>query len=525
MQKELPAMPSSVTGFSSIFGPLVSSSQTASASLFAEQPAQLSASTSQLSQEMPQSAQVSSKDPGSFHNALKRAEEKDKPKLSGSKDSAKPEKTQAKPGANKVQKPRHATQQQHGKKSTGNGQGKPEGQTQSTPLKRGPRAAVDDSAQSQAQAGPGSPHADGSRLQTDQRTPQANLATPMAPPPPPVHHQPTKAEPAPADANKGAALKAASPIGKSNVRAVNPGPGPGPGTGDSNPAGAPMDAHAASNPAPPQDQLAAEADPGSAVAMATVAGAAGRSTASNAATGGASAPPDSGAATGRDNAAITSVAAGTSSATSGMSFLNDLASLSADAVGASAPAEKAAAKPGGAEPQPASAFAQALDTASAKPAAPGHTAAAPVEPTPDARFAQVNLPKIVSGVRGELMPGGGTMHLRLDPPQLGDLQISMHDGVMTAAFHTSNDEATRLLSHSLGNLKSMLEAQGVNVDKLHVQQAPKSNTGDSRDARDSSRREPSPEQQQADRREQQRKEMVQKMWDKLAGKAPVNLVA
>jgi flagellar hook-length control protein FliK len=44
---------------------------------------------------------------------------------------------------------------------------------------------------------------------------------------------------------------------------------------------------------------------------------------------------------------------------------------------------------------------------------------------------------------------------------------------MAATFETSSGEATRLLSHSLGELKSALEAQGVSIDKIHVQQPPR----------------------------------------------------
>src|SRR5262249_34892716 len=37
---------------------------------------------------------------------------------------------------------------------------------------------------------------------------------------------------------------------------------------------------------------------------------------------------------------------------------------------------------------------------------------------PEVRFADDNHPSIVAGVRGQLMPNGGTMHIRLDPPEL-----------------------------------------------------------------------------------------------------------
>src|SRR5206468_12374312 len=95
--------------------------------------------------------------------------------------------------------------------------------------------------------------------------------------------------------------------------------------------------------------------------------------------------------------------------------------------------------------------------------------------SPEVQFAEANHPKIVAGVRSERLPNGGTMQIRLDPPELGALQVTVHmrDGVMTAAFETSNDDATRMLSHSLNQLKTVLESAGVSVEKLHVQQSPK----------------------------------------------------
>ena len=121
----------------------------------------------------------------------------------------------------------------------------------------------------------------------------------------------------------------------------------------------------------------------------------------------------------------------------------------------------------------------APEAAAGRPSGPAKVGPPDGPPAPDAppeaRFADANHARIVAGVRGELLPNGGTMHLRLDPPELGDLQVSVHlrDGVITAAFQTSNDDATRLLSHSLGDLKTLLESQGVAVGKLHVQQSPR----------------------------------------------------
>lgn len=161
----------------------------------------------------------------------------------------------------------------------------------------------------------------------------------------------------------------------------------------------------------------------------------------------------------------------------------------------------------------------------AAPAASAAPAPTPAPVTPQAHFAETNHPKIVTAVQTQALTNGGSMQIRLDPPELGALQVLVHmqDGVMTASFQTSNDDATRLLSHSLSQLKQVLESQGVSVEKLQVQQAPKDqqagNQGEDRQhQRD--------QHDDAHRQEQQRKEMLRRMWRRLAnGSDPLDLVA
>jgi flagellar hook-length control protein FliK len=149
--------------------------------------------------------------------------------------------------------------------------------------------------------------------------------------------------------------------------------------------------------------------------------------------------------------------------------------------------------------------------------------APPPSPAPETQFAADNHSKIISGIRSELIPGGGTMHIRLDPPELGALQVTVHmeDGVMTASFHTTSDDATRLLSHSLSQLKHVLESQGISVDKLHVQQSPR----DQRQSFDDSHQQRHSGNSSA-QQEQQRREMLRRMWRRLTnGSDPLDMVA
>jgi len=134
------------------------------------------------------------------------------------------------------------------------------------------------------------------------------------------------------------------------------------------------------------------------------------------------------------------------------------------------------------------------------------------------------------------MPDGGTMQIRLDPANLGTVQVTVRvkDGSVSASFETSNDDATKLLSHSLGQLKAALEQTGITDDRMHVQQAPKSSTADSSgggksgtgggDGGDASSAADDP--QGRARQDQQRRELMQKMWQRLSGGSdPLDLVA
>jgi flagellar hook-length control protein FliK len=147
-------------------------------------------------------------------------------------------------------------------------------------------------------------------------------------------------------------------------------------------------------------------------------------------------------------------------------------------------------------------------------------------PAPELDFANTNHDRIVSSIRGELLPNGGTMHIRLDPPELGALQVTvrMLDGVMTASFETSTDQATKLLSHSLGQLRTALETQGVSVERLHVQQSPRDQQSGS--SSDDQQQRQSHQQDQSARQEQQRKEMLRRMWARLGYlQDPLDMVA
>ena len=149
-----------------------------------------------------------------------------------------------------------------------------------------------------------------------------------------------------------------------------------------------------------------------------------------------------------------------------------------------------------------------------------------IQAPPEARFAENNHADIVRSIQTELLPRGGTMQIRLDPPELGALNVilSMKDGVMTASFQASSEDATRMLSHSLSQLKTAMESAGVQVDKLQVQHTPR-DTQANTSGDDQQRHQPGQD-DMARQQEQQRKEMIKRMWRKLSGESdPLDLVA
>jgi flagellar hook-length control protein FliK len=150
---------------------------------------------------------------------------------------------------------------------------------------------------------------------------------------------------------------------------------------------------------------------------------------------------------------------------------------------------------------------------------------APARP-PERIFSAENVPSIVTNVRANLLPNGGTMQITLNPPELGTIQVSvrMTDGVMNASFATTSEHATRLLSHSLSDLRTTLENSGVAVDKLHVEQSPKNQQSQNQSSED--RQQQNQSQDSSARRDQERRELLQRMWRKLTeGSDPLDLVA
>ena len=144
--------------------------------------------------------------------------------------------------------------------------------------------------------------------------------------------------------------------------------------------------------------------------------------------------------------------------------------------------------------------------------------ATPVPIAPEQKFVADNVDDVVKSVRMQVEAGGGQMRMRLDPPELGalDVAVKMLDGRMTATFTTNNDHATQLLSHSLNDLKHSLEASGITVDRIQVRQASSDNNAQQQPGDHRREGQSGAFDQPSGRGDQQRKEAVEKMWRKLA---------
>lgn len=181
--------------------------------------------------------------------------------------------------------------------------------------------------------------------------------------------------------------------------------------------------------------------------------------------------------------------------------------------------------------QSASSSQPALDLA-------GELALAKQDDAPEAQFASANHGRILTAVRGQLLPNGGQIAMRLDPPELGVLQIRLDikDGVINASFQSDNARAADLLTQGMTRLKQSLESAGISVDRLTVQMSPPSErSSNDRSAGDQSSRDSSASRNSSDgsfagtpddpsRRQSQRDRAFDAAWRAINGD-PVDLLA
>ncbi len=107
-------------------------------------------------------------------------------------------------------------------------------------------------------------------------------------------------------------------------------------------------------------------------------------------------------------------------------------------------------------------------TPSATPATTMSTADAALLDGPDGQ--QVT-DRVVRGLQGAVNQRGGTVTIRLTPPELGALRIRVHldGGVVRASFETAHQQVGQLLQQQMATLRQALEGRGLTVENLQVQ--------------------------------------------------------
>lgn len=89
---------------------------------------------------------------------------------------------------------------------------------------------------------------------------------------------------------------------------------------------------------------------------------------------------------------------------------------------------------------------------------------------PDRVVEQKLIHEVVRAAKMQFTDGGASMAIRLNPPHLGLLQMSVsaEQGTVTASLHTSTEAARNALQADLSLLKQALSDAGINVDSINV---------------------------------------------------------
>jgi flagellar hook-length control protein FliK len=117
--------------------------------------------------------------------------------------------------------------------------------------------------------------------------------------------------------------------------------------------------------------------------------------------------------------------------------------------------------------------ASAVTTMQAAPPAPPapNSAAAPL---PEPPVVDANVARVARGLHTALQQNGGTITLRLNPPEMGLVRVEVQvDGAnVRAQLQTETDAVRTLLTQQIRHLRHALESQGLNVERLNVQTQP-----------------------------------------------------
>jgi flagellar hook-length control protein FliK len=113
----------------------------------------------------------------------------------------------------------------------------------------------------------------------------------------------------------------------------------------------------------------------------------------------------------------------------------------------------------------------------------GASQVAPTAQTRETDNTQLNTARIARGLQNAVQQKGGTVTLRLTPPEMGTvrIQLQMQSGTVNAQFHAETESTRSLLNQQMSQLRSSLEQQGLTVERLGVQTLQQSSAGSSLD--------------------------------------------
>ena len=133
------------------------------------------------------------------------------------------------------------------------------------------------------------------------------------------------------------------------------------------------------------------------------------------------------------------------------------------------------------------------ESSAAAPTPAGQSTAPPIATvgeTVSAQFAQlpqsdsthgnddVNVGRLTRGLNSAINQRGGSVTLRLTPPELGLVKIEMavRDGAVSAKFTAQTESVRNLLMDQMSNLRQAMDRQGLTVEKFEVQVLPQASS-------------------------------------------------
>jgi|GEM_PF-6566630 len=96
----------------------------------------------------------------------------------------------------------------------------------------------------------------------------------------------------------------------------------------------------------------------------------------------------------------------------------------------------------------------------------------------DSQQSNLNIARIARALRNGVQQNGGTINIRMTPPDLGMVRVTMNlrNGVVSASFVAENNSVSDMLSNQMGHLRNALQSHGLTIDRIDVNTRTQSTT-------------------------------------------------